>query len=782
MALAGCRAEKLTQNLRPSPNGPFVKSPSTRNPEFSSTLETAVLSEDSRSIATALQTLGLKDGFKLFALPGIDRIDSDHELDAPSHRRLQLIYDEADPKGWAIYIVRVRAVHIADLPTDSTSILAQLEDEESGFLRNLGAAEEAGTSEFQIMSVSDLDGTEVIPPYDEDGDESRLRFQSSHRFVQKTFFQRHHLDEPKGQGLGNGTRFRRWTWSRDAVLLISRAKVWDLLAPTIRPFFMRRNRAMPRGWTSQYRCEDNALKTLASHFFNNATDPLNDWQTDKSRHENACAAARVLLEAQPTSQDDIYRSLLVSVLTYSYIHSEWFIFISASDYLAGYHETVTAQGTAVREIAPYLADGPPGLLQAFAVESLNRFLTLHEVKDFISRLEAVKSFPQDLLPCNFTTAPIRRDVLTLVLGANEFGLIKIDREQVEKLTFDSLWTFRHGEALADAILAYGPGSKYERTILCTAGLGGYRQIPHWRHNSLVMPRRQKPQLNPLVMGFITRLGKKPEGESDEKEAERRQLQADVTETFVELAMGEDSGEDSEDDSGDDLDITVRENRPAKFSMASVSGSLSMNLEDFGKFMDPTNLALFISAVASFAHEQELQALLQCLTPSCMELLNSQKDFEEFEGFWLPFWSCLVKMGGIPLKALSSTFLANLENYCGILDFSCNKMDHHPRVEAPSAHSPNRSSESPGSASNTLDTKILDWLADPNSPAGLTATSSLRILEKYHGLHGEYLSSRVTPIPGTGKAQLLIVKRIPNPPLRGHNPENKFEPTIRGELE
>lgn len=47
---------------------------------------------------------------------------------------------------------------------------------------------------------------------------------------------------------------------------------------------------------------------------------------------------------------------------------------------------------------------------------------------------------------------------------------------------------------------------------------------------------------------------------------------------------------------------------------------------------------------------------------------------------------------------------------------------------------------------------------------------------------EYLSSRVTPIPGTEKAQLLMVKRLPAPGGPHQNRKNKFEPTIRAEME
>lgn len=81
-------------------------------------------------------------------------------------------------------------------------------------------------------------------------------------------------------------------------------------------------------------------------------------------------------------------------------------------------------------------------------------------KDVTSRLEAVKSFPQDLLPCRFTTAPLQRDALTLVLGANQRGIIT--HQLIEASIVESLWTFRHGEALGDAIVTYGSGSIFQQ--------------------------------------------------------------------------------------------------------------------------------------------------------------------------------------------------------------------------------------------------------------------------------------------------------------------------------
>lgn len=49
-----------------------------------------------------------------------------------------------------------------------------------------------------------------------------------------------------------------------------------------------------------------------------------------------------------------------------------------------------------------------------------------------------------------------------------------------------------------------------------------------------------------------------------------------------------------------------------------------------------------------------------------------------------------------------------------------------------------------------------------STAALVATRPLHGLQAhYDGLHGEYLSTRVTPIPGTDQGELLIVKRYQN---------------------
>lgn len=149
------------------------------------------------------------------------------------------------------------------------------------------------------------------------------------------------------------------------MLLIPRSKVWDLLAPTIRPFFSARRVG---GEGSQRHCDDNALGTLASHFFSNALSSLVA-QRDRSHHQNACTTVYLIMQAIPSSRADIDMSLLVSALKFSYLYNEGCLFNYVSSHMAGDHDSVTNLATAVRTVIPLLADGPRGLPQAFAAES-----------------------------------------------------------------------------------------------------------------------------------------------------------------------------------------------------------------------------------------------------------------------------------------------------------------------------------------------------------------------------------------------------------------------------
>lgn len=220
-----------------------------------------------------------------------------------------------------------------------------------------------------------------------------------------------------------------------------------------------------------------------------------------------------------------------------------------------------------------------------------------------------------------------------------------------------------------------------------------------------------------------------------------------------------------------VDITVKE---------AVPDSNDGEFEGRINHMDPTHLALFVSEVASFSTEKELRFLLTNLTPGNLRL-SSQEDFEGFRGFWLPFWCCLVNMHGAPLQACDYSFCENMKTYYDILKFRFRELGRHPGGEVGFAGWRNRALE-PTTASNTVDPEIYKWLTDPNSPAGLTATGSLDCIEKYHGLLGEYLSSRVTPIAGTDKAQLLMVKHLPGPGRPLHNDKVRLKPTIRAEME
>lgn len=172
-----------------------------------------------------------------------------------------------------------------------------------------------------------------------------------------------------------------------------------------------------------------------------------------------------------------------------------------------------------------------------------------------------------------------------------------------------------------------------------------------------------------------------------------------------------------------MDVTVKEATPDETTSAA-PGSVNGDFEDLGSHMDPTHLALFVSEVPSFANEEELKALLRSLTPGCLRR-SSQEDFDVFRELWLPFWSCLVNMHGAPLQAYDYE----------ILGFRFKNLGRHPQGKVRSADSPSRALDPATAASHFPDPDIYDWLTDPNSPVGLTATISLGCIEKYNGLNG-----------------------------------------------
>ncbi len=89
---------------------------------------------------------------------------------------------------------------------------------------------------------------------------------------------------------------------------------------------------------------------------------------DIVRPENARAIATVISLAPPSSLDDIDRSLFVSGADPSYLYNEGWLFSLVCRW-GGVHATSTSLATAVRGLAPFMADAPAGLLEAFAAES-----------------------------------------------------------------------------------------------------------------------------------------------------------------------------------------------------------------------------------------------------------------------------------------------------------------------------------------------------------------------------------------------------------------------------
>ncbi|KAK1834382.1 hypothetical protein QBC39DRAFT_26239 [Podospora conica] len=216
----GPKFDHLTGNFNPPPGGPLIRffqdaKHDINNPDrgFSGALDHAVVWKNPAGVARALKHLGLRQGFRLFGLPGVDRIDAADE-------DLQMLRQEGHRKGWAVYIAQVRAAWSDHSLNDPTTVCATLdEDDDEALFRTLMALEELGQCEFQIMSIQDADGSEIIPPYEEYEEtpgESRLRFHSLRRFLQPDFFQLHHRDRPTR--LEDGTMSEGRTWTRDVSL------------------------------------------------------------------------------------------------------------------------------------------------------------------------------------------------------------------------------------------------------------------------------------------------------------------------------------------------------------------------------------------------------------------------------------------------------------------------------------------------------------------------------------------------------------------------------------
>lgn len=210
--------DSLTRKPESPPGGPLVRyfkdgldGTSTPDRGFSWDLQQALESPGaSAAVARALKHLGLRQGFRLFALPDVDWVDSTDE-------DVQLLREEGHRKGWAVYIAEVRAVWSCHSPNNPATVCANLNhNDNEALFRKLMALEELGQCEFQIMSIRDSDDTNIVPGYEESPGESRLRFHSLRRFLQPNFFQRRHYHEPIE--LEDGTVSGGRTWTREVSL------------------------------------------------------------------------------------------------------------------------------------------------------------------------------------------------------------------------------------------------------------------------------------------------------------------------------------------------------------------------------------------------------------------------------------------------------------------------------------------------------------------------------------------------------------------------------------
>lgn len=234
--------------------------------------------------------------------------------------------------------------------------------------------------------------------------------------------------------------------------------------------------------------------------------------------------------------------------------------------------------------------------------------------------------------------------------------------------------------------------------------------------------------NPLTMGFITRLSVEPEHESAEEESARLLLRTEVTNACMDAV-----------------------NRHVLVRVQASQCDCDEKCHCPRNFMEPGQLARFILELSSFADSQSLSRVMWKM----LTIDPGSRPHWEIRSFWLSFWHRLVNMDASSLKACAPAFWRRL-NYSWSEYQKQREVVHYPR------HNPVGGSDPSSTTTDSLTRGVYDWLANPKSTPALVATRSLhRLQTHYDGLHGKYLSTRVTPIPGTDQGELLIVKRYQN---------------------
>lgn len=234
--------------------------------------------------------------------------------------------------------------------------------------------------------------------------------------------------------------------------------------------------------------------------------------------------------------------------------------------------------------------------------------------------------------------------------------------------------------------------------------------------------------NPLTMGFITRLSVEPEHESAEEKSARLLLRTEVTNACMDAV-----------------------NRHVLVRVQASQCDCDEKCQCPRNFMEPGQLARFILELSSFADSQSLSRVMWKM----LTIDPGSRPHWEIRSFWLSFWHRLVNMDASSLEACAPAFWQRL-NYSWSKYQEQREVVHYPR------HNPVGGSDPSSTTTDSLTRGVYDWLANPKSTPALVATRSLhRLQTHYDGLHGKYLSTRVTPIPGTDQGELLIVKRYQN---------------------
>ncbi|KAK3488583.1 hypothetical protein B0T13DRAFT_441178 [Neurospora crassa] len=230
----------------------------------------------------------------LFGLPGTEGIcfNSLRQLDHDAARRMEIVCRGARAAGWDVFFASVRALWSG--PTISKPYQSFLRwpdhDPESGLFEHLRCRDlTSALFDVEIMSVYDLDGEVVLPPWAHDHHATRFSLlHTVHGLIHEELFRNQpDAESPVQPGLGQPDRkWTQQTWYRDTVLLIPQAQSPYVLSSAV---------VAPSPWP------DHQIQNIAKYFLGLALENHTGFPKPSLTVHNAYLVVDMLYQVMTTA-------------------------------------------------------------------------------------------------------------------------------------------------------------------------------------------------------------------------------------------------------------------------------------------------------------------------------------------------------------------------------------------------------------------------------------------------------------------------------------------------